>query len=245
MKILVVLAAIVVMAIAMAPASLVDRELREVTHGDVRLGRTEGTIWHGQGTIDVKDSGTQEWKAWHELRWSLDLADLLRGWLAWRVMIEGAEPAQLAIGPAHWRATNLTLAGPARYLVQHLANPLAKLGWQGDLSVATPNLECSWQGICDGTVRARWLNAGCDCLPGQVFGDYSVDATVAMGDVRFNLMTLAGQIHVDGTGGFSNEKPLTLDATISGDPVIMSRLPAVASPWATPTTDPAVWKIHL
>ena len=245
MRLVVGVLAAVLVAVAMAPASLIDRAGQALSHGHVRVGSAEGTIWHGRGVIEVADSATKSWTLWRQVQWSLDIPAIFGGWLAWRLSVEGAESSQLAFGPSRWRVTNLTMVGPARYLVQHFANPLAKLGWQGDLRLATPSLECSWQGICDGHLSAHWLNAGCDCLPEQVFGDYAIEAVANAGRVRFDLTTVAGAIRVTGSGGFSTEKPLSLDATVSGDPLVLSRLPAVASPWATPTEDPGIWNIHF
>lgn len=245
MKLLVFGLVAALMAIVMAPAALIDRSLGDLSQGSLRLGQPEGTIWQGQGVVTIRDPVTQSWSTWRQMHWSFDFSALVHGWLAWHLTVEGSEPGQVAVGLAHWRVRNLAIVGPARYLVQHLDSPLAKLGWQGDLALLAPYLECSWQGVCDGNISVRWLNAGCDCLPGQVFGDYLVDAVAFAGDVKLGLSTSAGAIRIEGEAGFSTEKPLSINATVIGNPLLLSHLPAVASPWVTPTDDPGTWRIRL
>jgi hypothetical protein len=159
--------------------------------------------------------------------------------------VDGVAASRLELGPTRLRVTDLTVTGPARYFLQRFSSPLAKLGWLGDVSVTVTALECSWRGVCDGHLGARWLNASCDCLPGQVFGDYAIDATGVAGDFKLGWTTLAGAITIDGDGNLSAERGVSLAATVTGDATVLSRLPAVAGPWATATADPRTWMIRL
>ena len=239
---------VVVMAfvaiLAAAPATLVDRIVQEASGGELRVGQAEGSVWRGRGVVSAIDVGTRTWRTWHPVEWSFDPLAVFQGWIAWRLTVDGKDAARLEFGPRRWRVSQLEVDGPARFFLQRIPNPVAKLGWEGDIRLGVDTLECAWSGSdCDGHVSAQWGDAGCDVLPGQVFGDYAIVATGIAGNFKFDLKTQSGVVHIAGIGNFSAERQLSLAATVKGPPQLLSRLPAVAGPWAKPTDVADTWKI--
>src|SRR5437763_13696886 len=56
-----------------APASLIDQQIAEITHGRLRVGDTAGTIWNGSGTLILLP-----YNARMPVHWHIDALPLLR-----------------------------------------------------------------------------------------------------------------------------------------------------------------------
>lgn len=244
MRVLLFAVVVVVLLIARAPAALVDRGIAEISHGDLRIGGAEGTIWKGRGVVQVIDTATRAWHPWFPMEWSFDPIGLFRGRLSWQIMTSKGEVSELSAGYGGWRAANVRLSGPARDFLQRIPGPLANFGWAGDFRLNVNQFECSWRGVCGGRLGADWQGAGSDFLPGQVFGDYTAAAEGTVGEFGVKWASSeSSMVRTDGTGRISTSGVLTLIGTVTGSPELMGRLPAVAGPWVKATGSRDTWKI--
>ena len=230
--------------VAMAPARLVDQIISEVSQGAVRIGETEGSVWNGRGLLNVIDLPTQERRPWRRIQWVFDPIGLFRGEMAWQIITDIAGTSRVAIGVSGWRIANLGVSGPAQNFLQRMPGPIGKLGWDGDIDLNVARLDCSWLQVCDGQMDARWNGAGSSFLPGQVFGDYEMKANGVAGEFELSWSsTKESNVQTSGIGKVKKSGDLSLAGTVKGDPELLSRLPAVAGPWAKPTSSRDTWRI--
>lgn len=230
--------------VAMAPATLVDQVVSEVSHGAVRIGEAEGSVWNGRGLLNVVDLATQGRRPWQRIQWSFDPIGLFRGEMAWQIITSTAGTSIAAIGVSGWRIANLGMSGPAQNFLQRMPGPLGKLGWDGDIDWNVASLDCSWRQVCDGQMEARWNSAGSSFLPGQVFGDYQMKVNGVGGEFELSWnSTKESNVQISGTGRVTKSGDLSLAGTVKGDPELLTRLPAVAGPWAIPTASRDTWRI--
>jgi hypothetical protein len=238
--VLVVLAVLVVRA----PATLFDRVAGDISDGGVRIGQATGTIWSGNGIVEVLEVTTRSRRPWFRLQWSFDPIGLFRGRLAWKIIAGDAEVSTLSLGISGWQVTDLRISGPARYFLQRIPGPLSKLGWDGDVRLEASRFDCSWRGLCSGGADAYWKGAGSNFLPGQVFGDYRVVVEGTAGEFSLDWSSSEGSVvRTSGKGRVSPTGAVSLAGTVTGDPMLLSRLPAIAGPWAKPTEAGDTWKI--
>lgn len=240
-----VVAAVLAAILWRAPASLVDLAARRAGAGEVRVSASEGTLWGGQGTVEVIDRPTQAWQSWRRIQWTFEPAALLRARVGWRVLSGGVPMARLEASPSGWAIVQLDVSGPARLFWQRIPHELGKFGWAGDLTLTSPGIECTWDGRCSGRLEARWLNAASDFLPNRPLGDYALEARGDAGDILLNWHTLRGDIRVEGDGRLSARGGVSLKGAIAGDPVLLQHLTAVAGPWVKPTGGPGRWSFDF
>ncbi|HYR00144.1 MAG TPA: type II secretion system protein N, partial [Casimicrobiaceae bacterium] len=154
---LVVVAAIVVVLAAIAafaPAALVGVAVERLSRGAVSIAESDGTVWHGRGTLDVQGAARVP------LEWRLDPFALARGEA--RMAIAPPSPA-LASPRADFSARQdavtvraLDVALPAQAIAA-LA-PRAAVRLEGELRVTSPSLEWA-RGSIGGAARVRWSDA--------------------------------------------------------------------------------------
>jgi general secretion pathway protein N len=244
MRILLFVMVVLAILVATAPAKLVDFGLSEASRGGVRLGSASGSIWNGRGVISVLDVTKQVRQPWFGVEWTFDPFGLFRGRLSWKIICNGANASGLAVGVSGWQVSDLKIAGPARNFLQRIPGTLSGFGWEGDISLAVTRFECSWRNLCAGKIGASWAAAGTDFLPGQVFGDYRVDAEAVAGTFAFDWSSSdTSYVRTWGKGGVSDTGALHLDGNVTGAPELLSRLPAIAGPWVRPTGAGDTWKI--
>jgi hypothetical protein len=245
MRFVVVVVAALIMVIAMTPATWADRLVREISNDEMRVGQCAGSIWNGRGLLNVIDPVSRQLRPWVRLDWSFRPARLLQGRVAWQLAMDGAS-SQLELGAMGWRVAEFRVNGPARNFWQRVPGPLAKMAWDGDISLAVDVLECSWRRVCNGRLQANWASAASEFLPGQIFGDYLVQANGSAGDFAFNWTSSSdSMVQLSGAGNVSGEGKVRLAGTIKGDPALLRRIPAVASAWVRPTAAGDTWEVHF
>lgn len=177
---------LVAIAVALAPAALLDAGLAAQTHGMARLADAHGTVWRGSGTVAAAD-GT--WRL--PLAWSVHASPLLRGVVQvdLRPPREGNLPAGvITIDRSHmeWRDLRATLPAAALQTFLKTPNPVA-LG--GEVVVESPDLR--WDGSTGaGAADLHWQHASA-----------GIDA------LRLDLGSVSAHVAVDGpqlTGAFDN-----------------------------------------
>lgn len=244
MRVLLVVLVALAMTVVSAPATLIDRIVSESTGGGVRIGKASGSIWNGRGVVGVLSVTTREWRPWYGVQWVFDPVGLFRGRLSWRIISGDTGASVLAIGVSGWRVSDLRLAGPARNFLQRVPGAFSGFGWEGDIALEIGRFECSWRNLCSGRIGANWVAAGSDFLPGQVFGDYRINAEAVAGRFAFDWNSSdTSFIRTSGRGELTEERVLRLEGIVKGNPALLSRLPAIAGPWVRPTEAADTWKI--
>jgi general secretion pathway protein N len=183
-------AAVAIMAVALAPASIADGRLAQLTHGGLRLSDTEGTVWNARGVLVA--GATQI-----PVAWRIDAWPLLRGELRVHLASEaapndGAPRADIVLrgGTLELRDVNLTL--PAA-LLNAAAGPAAGWAIGGEINLSAATLE--WAPPANrGSARVVWRSARL-LPPGRAapleLGDVSL-ALGAEGDRVFGPVSNAG-----------------------------------------------------
>lgn len=246
MRIVALLVVAPIMVIATTPATWVDQLVRMASHDDWRVGGCTGSIWRGGGVLNVIDPVSRQWRPWLKLDWTFMPTRLLQGRLAWQLTTDGLASSQVELGVLGARVSEFKVNGPARYFWQRVPGPLAKMAWDGDIAVAIDTLECTWRQVCNGRLQASWTGAASDFLPGQVFGDYLVQATGVAGDFSFNW-TSGGDsfVQLSATGKVSRDGRVQLTGTLKSDPALLRRIPSVASAWVRPTAAGDTLEVHF
>lgn len=241
---IVFLLALVVAAVAFAPATLVDDRIAAATDGKLHIQDASGTLWSGRGTLGDA-AGT--WRS--PLAWRVDPLDLVRGsrQVALLPTGSGATPrGTIGMHDGGIAARDLALELPATALAMLLPKGSAPaLG--GTIAVTSPALSFE-HGTPAGTLDAVWTGAR------LVAGDAVAD----LGTVRLAVKpqgnglagTLAsdgGDVRVEGTLDYV-ARSLRIDATLTpgpNAPAAVTRALAMAG-----TADAAgrvriAWRGHL
>lgn len=240
---LVVLLALVMLALG-APATLVDRVVSALSQDGLHLSAASGTIWHGSGVINVVDAGTRAWQPWCRVAWAFDPIGLFRGKASWKIINNGVNASRLEFGVSGWDLAGFRIAGPAQHFLQRVPGTFGGFGWGGDMTLDIQRADCSWRGVCSGEATAVWMGAGSSFLPGQVFGDYRMEVRAFDGAYTFKWSSgESNMVRTRGVGEVSRTGTLYVNGEVKGDPLLLSRLPAVAGPWVRPTPEGNTWKI--
>lgn len=243
-KLLIFLAFALALLIAKAPARLVDGLVAHATDGGLRLQQAEGSLWHGRGVLASRDASGRSLTPWLPLAWDFDTAALGRLAVGWTFSSSGSPIGAVEASASGVKLSQLALHAPADTALSSIPHPAARAGWQGDLTLEAPAWQCPPDGRCSGEARLLWRGARSALFPGRQFGDYELRVTARAGDLRFQLVTLAGAIQASGQGEAPYGKLPRFDGRISGDPEFLSRLPAIAGGAARPTGQPGQFDIH-
>lgn len=244
MRLLLVVLLVVVMLAVGAPATLVDRIVSVSTQDGIRLSAATGTIWRGGGVISVVDVGTRVWQPWCRVDWAFDPIGLFRGRASWKIINSGVNASRFEFGVSGWSLSAFRITGPAQHFLQRIPGTFGGFGWGGDIALDIQRIECSWRGVCGGDGSAVWMAAGSSFLPGQVFGDYRMEVRASEGSYAFKWSgSESNMVRTKGVGEISSAGALKVDGEVRGEPLLLSRLPAVAGPWVRPTAEGKTWKI--
>ncbi len=208
--------------IAMAPATLLDARLAQESHGRVRLADARGTLWSGEGRLEVRDGAGRSAYA-SALAWRLSPVSVLRARLVYDVALgrPGAR-FRLAASPSRVELAGTDIRLPAQVL--GLAAPkLAVLELSGEMRLQVGNLVAG-SGYLQGDATLQWLDAGSGLTPVSPLGQYElrVDGSGASG--RLRLRTLQGPLSLEGTGGWRAGVAPALTATAQVPPQYRDKL---------------------
>lgn len=230
--------------IAKAPASLIDLLAARLTQDGLRLQQAEGSLWRGRGVLASRDANGRSLKPWLPLSWDFDAAALARGAAAWSLASSGMPIGRIEAGLRGLDVSDFSLHAPADAALSPIPNPVARAGWQGDLTVEAPTWHCPPDGHCSGKARLLWRGARSTLFPGRQFGDYEIRLDAHDGLVRYTLQTLAGDVVANGSGEAAPGRMPRFDGTLSGEPEFLNRLPAIAGGAARPTSQPGHFEIR-
>jgi len=184
---MVALAAIIA-AVSLAPATLLDARIAHATGQWARLIDTEGTVWHGRGTMVMATTRIP-------VAWEIDIRPLLEGVV--RVRVRSGTGAATPRATIAFRTDGVALRDvdvtiPAGALAA-LLDRTAAGSVVGDVSVLADDLELG-AGRQRGDARLAWRGAGIAAIVGPAMLD--------LGDVRSTLSAngeaLAGPLANEG-----------------------------------------------
>ena len=211
-----------VILLVAAPATLVDRGLRDASDGRMRLAQASGTVWSGAGRLQTRDprgrAGLNEGVRWRLLRFNP-----LRAQLVLRVELDSG----LRAFPVSISWSGLEVAGAEFQLpavaMGHLLPQLAPLGLRGEAHVQIPRLAFSDNSVSGGAAL-QWRGAGSALTPVSPLGDYELRVEAGGPDGRSTLTTLRGPLQLDGHGSWRlGSKPLFV-ATARMPPLLRPQL---------------------
>lgn len=218
------------------PATLMDSAIARATDGRLRLASAHGTFWRGRGMLAITD-GQRRLIAARPLEWHIGV-DWARIGVTLQLGEAGREQARLTVGASAAQAEQLQLELPAAIVAAAVPHPAARAGWHGTLVLDATAFACGWRDGCDGTLRVRWHDAALDIVPERHLGDHEV-VLHGRGDVLdVDLRTLAGTLAIDGHGEIGLDGSAALQATISGDPELVDRMPNIMDGKVRPTGTP-------
>jgi general secretion pathway protein N len=187
--------------ICMLPASLIDRYLNTHTDGIVRLADARGTVWAGEGYVELRDSekpaAPQQYVTWRFVPDSV-----WNGHLGFGLNLNhSAQTTSVAIGLSSLTLRNAAFQLPAAALA--LAIPkLAPLGLQGDLSIQIEDMQFDGNQTA-GNARLEWMRAGSAMTTVSPLGHYKADLLTQESVIKVALMTLNGPLQLDGEGSWA------------------------------------------
>lgn len=187
--------------LATVPATWVDVGLRQASEGRIRLAGARGTLWSGSGYIEVRDAAGHTALS-KPLAWRLRPAPVLRGRLAYEVVLEpGSPPAPLIVSWSRAELANADLSVPVAAL--GLGIPLlAALDLTGSVRLMIPNLAIE-RGAMRGSAILRWHAAGSARSPVFPLGDYEMRVEAKGVEGLAILQTLKGPLQLRGRGSWS------------------------------------------
>lgn len=222
----VVLGAGVLFLIALAPATLLDVGLRHATEGRLRLAQARGTLWSGDGVLEIRDeTGHAVGK---DLSWSLQTHALWRGRLDFAVAIDHAGeafPVRLSMRGIELSGADFSL--PASTL--GVAMPqMAPLGPRGELVFHVAKFSRVGEALSADAV-VTWKDASSAVTAVAPLGSYELRFNSVAGSLNATLRTLNGPLRLDGHGAWRGSGALELSATARVDARYRSQLTPLLS----------------
>lgn len=218
------------------PATLMDSAVARATDGRLRLASAHGTFWRGHGMLAIAD-GRRRLIAARPLDWRIGL-----DWAGTGVTLQlgeaGHVQARLLFSAREVRVDWLHLELPIAIVSAAVPHPAARAGWHGALVLDSSAFACTWQRSCDGTLQVRWHDAALDIVPERHLGDHEVLLHGRGNVIDVDIRTLAGALSIDGRGKIGFDGTATLQATISGDPELVDRMPNIMDGKVQPTGTP-------
>jgi general secretion pathway protein N len=182
--------------VAMAPATLIDSRLQHASEGRLRLAEAHGTVWSGDGQLEIRDAYGRSGIAKHTA-WQFRPAQLLRGKFLYEVALDHAiRPFPVALTPSHIEIADADISLPAAVVGLAVAR-LATLELSGDLMLQVKRLALA-RGSIQGNATLQWRSAGSALTRVSPLGDYEVRAEGDGASVRASLRTLQGPLQLDG-----------------------------------------------
>jgi general secretion pathway protein N len=187
--------------IFLLPASLIDGLLKTNTGGIVRLADARGTVWAGEGYVELRDNEKPAAPPQH-LIWRFSPNSVFNGHLEFTLTLnQSAQPTSLSIGISSITLRNASLQLPAATL--SLAIPkLAPLGLQGDLSIKIENMQFD-ENQTAGNARLEWMHAGSAMTNVSPLGNYQAELLTQGSMINVALRTVDGPLQLDGMGSWA------------------------------------------
>jgi general secretion pathway protein N len=203
--VLAALIALVLTALAIAPAQWAAGLVRANTQGRIDLAEASGTIWSGSAIVVLaaaRDTGATRASLPERLSWKLNPLALLAGQLDLTLSHPSALSKPLVIqvsmlgGTTTLGATVVRL--PASLLVG-IGAPWNTVRPGGILTLAWDRLQLS-PGRAVGNVSAEWQYASSALTPVSPMGHYRLQTNGIWPGTQLELLTISGPLELSGNG---------------------------------------------
>lgn len=180
------------------PATLLDRRISNVTSGAIRVAAAEGTVWSGQGYIDLrrdgKPTGYSRYVSWRFIPRSVFQGQLE---FAFRLNHSGKDiPVVFGLSGIELRDVSIDL--PAISL--EMAMPeILPLGLGGDLSLNLAEVVLNGN-QSTGRGRIEWRNVASAMTAVAPLGHYQIDIVGELMTRKVAVRTLEGPLQINGEG---------------------------------------------
>jgi len=186
--------------LATAPASLIDAQLERATAGGLRLALASGTLWSGQGQLEILDANRRSGLAKH-IAWHMRPAHLLRGRLRFDVTLDQAPRSfPLTLTPSRLELVEADINLPAAALGLGVPK-LSALGLTGAMVLHIARLSIGPASI-QGNATLQWQGAGSTFAPIAPLGDYELRIEGKGQEALATLRTLQGPLQLEGRGAW-------------------------------------------
>ena len=211
----VVMAAYVSFLVVLAPATLLDAGLRHASAGKLRLAQAHGSLWSGNGRLEIRDGGGAGGVG-KDLSWTLQPRALWRGRLDFDVDIDHADRSFPVRISAHGiELSNVDFSLPASAL--GIAVPrMAPLGPRGDLAFHIARFSRAGDTVST-DAAVTWKDAGSALTPIAPLGTYELRVQGTAGLLKATLRTDSGPLRLDGGGSWRGDGTATFSATARVD----------------------------
>lgn len=204
----------------------------------LRLDRSEGTVWLGRGTLAAR-AADGSYIPHLPVSWRFSPGGLMRGQFVWQSGAASAFRGEVLVDTAGYALRDFAVKADAAWVFPLFPGTVAHAGWGGDLVIQGGDWRCSWNGRCRGASRVQWYGANSHLLAGRRLGDYEIGVAGEENRLAFEVLTLAGDFRVSGTGSLSGEKYLpAFNGRVSAPQVLLSMLPNVAAGIVVPDGQP-------
>ncbi|HEX4522115.1 MAG TPA: type II secretion system protein N [Casimicrobiaceae bacterium] len=200
----------------MAPASLLDRRVADLTGGRLRIAATAGTVWKGSGELALLPDGVRI-----PIAWRLEPMPLLRGGLAGALTVgDATRPATFSVEREDFTVHDFAIALPATSVLRAAGVPDALTNAGGTLLLDVTDLARSGDRL-EARADLKWTDAA---LPAALTG-----ARIALGDLRLaaagsgsevpaTLSNSGGEVDIAGSLLFSTRGKVQIDARVKPRP---------------------------
>lgn len=208
--------------VAMAPATLLDAGLKQLSGGKLRLVDAHGTLWSGSGLIEIRDAAGRGGVA-DSFVWHMRPASLLTGAMTSDVQVGPAGKVfRVTLSPAGLATANVDIRLPAAALALALPK-LAPLGLTGDVVLHITRLSIEPR-QARGKLAVQLLEAGSSLVTLAPLGDYELDLEGDGITATAVLRTLKGPLQIDGKGAWASGTPADFLAVARVPPPHMEQL---------------------
>ena len=195
------LAAYALVLLVTAPATLIDARLAQASAGGLRLAEARGTLWSGNGQLEILDANRTSGVA-KSIAWRFRPAYLLHGKVLYEVTLDHAPHGfPVTVSSAGVEVENADISLPAAALGLGVPK-IAPLGLTGDMLLHIARLAVGRSSF-QGDASLQWHDAGSAFTRVSPLGDYELRLQGDGSSLRASLRTLRGPLQLDGQGSWA------------------------------------------
>ncbi|HVQ62195.1 MAG TPA: type II secretion system protein N [Burkholderiales bacterium] len=197
-------AAYLVFLVANLPAAWFGYALERSSGGALGLGDPRGTVWKGQGTLAVRSGGS--FRRIADIQWRCNPLSVFAGRLG--VALSGEAPGaslrgNVSLGLRSLLVQNVEVSAPVAILEP--AVPMAAfVKPEGRVRILSDSLEIGRENV-RGAATVEWSEAGMSGV--ARVGDYRLQITGTGERATLKLVTLRGDLRVNGDGEWAAKQP--------------------------------------